>query len=575
MACIGSALAVELNVVDDQQTGPTSAAVDGNAHSVRMSAAYSYAASASPPSATQAGHAPVNAYMSPVQAQTPPQTQTADNTDVVSAVLGGPVLLVGSDGAASWSYTVPEGADLVYYEIRWLPNTDKDLTDWSDKQNRVFYDSDVMSYDIARLETGVEYKIMVFAGLTVNGQRRYAKSNIVILTPSVTTLPTDNSPPGAVEDLVAVRGDSGITVSWDAAELADSYEIIYSDDSKATWKQAAEGHPDTTFTLADVEGGKEYVVAVRAVNTAGEGIWIHSDMVSAVLGGPVLLVGSDGAASWSYTVPEGADLVYYEIRWLPNTGKDLNDWSDKQNRVFYDSDVMSYDIARLETGVEYKIMVFAGLTVNGQRRYAKSNIVMLTPSVTTLPTDNSPPGAVEDLVAVRGDSGITVSWDAAELADSYEIIYSDDSKATWKQAAEGHPDTTFTLADVEGGKEYVVAVRAVNTAGEGIWIHSDMVSAVLGGPVLLVGSDGAASWSYTVPEGADLVYYEIRWLPNTDKDLNDWSDKQNRVFYDSDVMSYDIAGLETGVEYKIMVFAGLTVNGQRRYAKSNIVMLTP
>ena len=509
----------------------------------------------------------------PLQTQIPTQTQTIDNANMVSVVLGQPVLEVGSDGGASWSYSVPSWAELVYYEIRWLAAKGREANDWSGKQNRVFYGGDVMSYDIAGLKAGVEYKVKVFVGLSVNGERHYAKSNIVMLTPVAMTQPTDNSPPGAVGNLMAVRSGGDIVASWDAAELADGYEVVYSTDGTATWSQAMQ-RSVTSYTLADADIDKSYVIGVRAVNTAGKGVWMHSNMVSVVLGQPVLEVGSDGGASWSYSVPSWAELVYYEIRWLAAKGREANDWSGKQNRVFYGGDVMSYDIAGLKAGVEYKVKVFVGLSVNGERHYAKSNIVMLTPVAMTQPTDNSPPGAVGNLMAVRSGGDIVASWDAAELADGYEVVYSTDGTATWSQAMQ-RSVTSYTLADADIDKSYVIGVRAVNTAGKGVWMHSNMVSVVLGQPVLEVGSDGGASWSYSVPSWAELVYYEIRWLAAKGREANDWSGKQNRVFYGGDVMSYDIAGLKAGVEYKVKVFVGLSVNGERHYAKSNIVMLTP
>ena len=98
-----------------------------------------------------------------------------------------------------------------------------------------------------------------------------------------------------------------------------------------------------------------------------------------VIGAPALSVTTKGQASWTYTVPTGAAYVYTEVRWRPTKGQsDENDWSGKQNRVFYNAAVTAYAIPDLARGVEYKAKVFVGLRVDGAQRYAKSNTVIFT-----------------------------------------------------------------------------------------------------------------------------------------------------------------------------------------------------
>ena len=120
--------------------------------------------------------------------------------------------------------------------------------------------------------------------------------------------------------------------------------------------------------------------------TPEKSAWTNSDAVPAVSqppevdpGSPSLTVNGKGQASWSYTVPQGAEYEYTEICWRPTDGQtDLNDWSGKENQVFYDAGVTGHEIPGLKAGVEYKVKVFVGLKVEGEARYAKSNTVVFT-----------------------------------------------------------------------------------------------------------------------------------------------------------------------------------------------------
>ena len=286
---------------------------------------------------------------------------------------------------------------------------------------------------------------------------------------------------------IGSQQSGSIAASWAAANGATGYDVRYSADDMSTWTQAAANQSETSYTLTGASSSQAYVVGVRAVNSAGESAWTNSNAVPAAqqppvdIGSPALTVSNSGSASWTYTVPEGAEYVYTEIRWLETAGREVNDWDGKRNKVFYDSSVSAHAIAGLTAGVEYKAKVFVGLKVNGENRYAKSNTVVFTPPVTKPPVVQppvaKPPSAVSSVSASRLNGDIVANWEAVSGATKYHVTYSTNNGASWSLAALEHTKKTITIANADNSKSYIVGVRAGNADGWSAWTNSNVVPA--------------------------------------------------------------------------------------------------
>ena len=189
-------------------------------------------------------------------------------------------------------------------------------------------------------------------------------------------------PPGSIGSVNATRVNDVIAVEWSAAQHATGYHVVYSTDGGSSWTRVSTNQSGLGYTLGKADAKLSYIVGVQAVNSAGVSAWVNSGTVPpapVVLGSPSLSVTGVGSASWSYSVPDGADFVYYEIRWRATAGQSgPNDWSGKSNLVFYNRDKLSHTIDGLDSGTEYKAKVFVGLKVDGKWRYAKSNTVVFT-----------------------------------------------------------------------------------------------------------------------------------------------------------------------------------------------------
>ncbi len=326
-----------------------------------------------------------------------------------------------------------------------------------------------------------------------------------------------------------VASGGSIVATWDPMTGATGYDVRYSTDSGATWTRATTNQPETSYTLTNADSSLAYIIGARAVYEDGRTSgWVNSNEVpagSAIslpvdIGSPSLTVSDSGSASWTYTVPEGAEYVYTELRWVETAGRETNDWSGKENVVFYDIGVTTRDIADLTAGVEYKAKVFVGLKVNGENQYAKSNTVVFTPPSSPQPPPQQPqppqqpPDAVSSVTATRDGANVTASWDAANGATKYHVTKTDDGGASWTLVSKAQSSTTATFA-ADSGKAYIVGVRAGNDAGWSGWVNSNSVPAVSSGPpgnvasvsALHKGDSVVASWKAAGgATGYDVVY---------------------------------------------------------------------
>ena len=137
---------------------------------------------------------------------------------------------------------------------------------------------------------------------------------------------------------------------------------------------------------------------------------------------------------------------------------------------------------------------------------------------------------------------------------------------------------SLALAPIRGPVLTIFTLR-FGVLGVAVW----MVSAVdeeaenmpYDMPVLALDAEANASWSLEVPYGFGFDYSEIRWRETADEPLNDWSDRESVVYYDSGTTTHAIEGLTPGGSYKAKVFVGVRgADGRQYYMKSNVVKFT-
>ncbi len=126
------------------------------------------------------------------------------------------------------------------------------------------------------------------------------------------------TPPGGVGGLSVGHASSSVSVSWNAATGATGYDVNYSTDGKYSWTRAATNQSATSYTLSGADSSKDYVFAVRAVNSAGSSGWTNSSVAKAPTPPPggvssVTATHNGGSVSVTWSSSDGAtgyDVVY-------------------------------------------------------------------------------------------------------------------------------------------------------------------------------------------------------------------------------------------------------------------------
>ena len=80
-----------------------------------------------------------------------------------------------------------------------------------------------------------------------------------------TNFPVSRMPPCKPASLQASWTNAGIYVTWSAGQRATGYDLNYTTDGGKSWTRAVSNHGSTSYTLADANGIKSYIFAVRSL----------------------------------------------------------------------------------------------------------------------------------------------------------------------------------------------------------------------------------------------------------------------------------------------------------------------
>ncbi|MFM7248631.1 MAG: ELWxxDGT repeat protein [Planctomycetaceae bacterium] len=323
----------------------------------------------------------------------------------------------------------------------------------------------------------------------------------------VFAFPISVSAPGAPRGVTAVPSSGQVTVSWTApasdgnSSLVD-YRLERSSDGGLTWQAVADGvSTATTATVTGLVNGSSYLFRVAAVNAVGTGpatATAAAAVPSKPAGAPSLVraVRGDGQVTLSWKAPlstGGSPIVDYQVQSSTDGGAS---WTTVADGV---SAALSTTVTGLANGVARSFRVAA---VNSVGAGAMS---LRTPPV--IPAGRA--SAPADLVAVRGNRSVTLSWTAPvsnglPITD-YVVQASTDGGTTWKTAPDRvSPLPSARIAGLANGTPYAFRVTAITGVGAGFAgaASAPVVPATLAGvPLALVGTrgDGRVTLAWRAP----------------------------------------------------------------------------
>ena len=269
----------------------------------------------------------------------------------------------------------------------------------------------------------------------------------------VTLGPPPTSPPPATT-LAATPGDGQVTLSWNPAPTAASYDVFAGTTSGSYGSTPATTTTSTSATITGLTDGMTYYFTVKAVNMIGVGP--ASNEVGATPVAPV----AAPAAPMNVTATAGDGEVM--LSWSAVTGATSYDVFDSRVSGVYGSapattaTSTSATLSGLTDGTTYYFTVQA---VNAAGASPASSETSAMPE--------GPPASPANLTATAGSGQVTLTWSPVTGATSYDVFGSSTSGFYGTTPATTATSTSATITGLVAGQTYYFTVRAVNAAGEG------------------------------------------------------------------------------------------------------------
>ena len=282
---------------------------------------------------------------------------------------------------------------------------------------------------------------------------------------------TLNSIPIEPESVSVSRSGTTLTATWPAVVGAASYNVSSSADNGVTWTKEITGYTTTTWKKSSISASTSYIVRVQTKNTSGTSGWTVSDANTPKPPAPASVT----VTSRSHTGTNATLAISWDAV-TRATGYNIRSSGD--NGATWTTDVSSHPLTTLSLTLtdntkDYFIGVQA-VNSAGTSDWTNSSISRATPL----------PPAPANLTATRAKGSITLTWDAATGAATYDIACSLSSGYTWDDCKKGVTDAqrsagvTFTqiynptanaTQPIADRRDYYFAVRGRNTSGAGEW----------------------------------------------------------------------------------------------------------
>ena len=250
----------------------------------------------------------------------------------------------------------------------------------------------------------------------------------------------------------------GITVTWEAADNAVSYNVLRRT-ADTEWEVLTENVTDVTYKDETAQAGTEYFYTVQGVAADGKTVSKGYDTtgVSARVPYPIpanvaQVEAKAGVGSVTVTWAEAENAESYHVYRSVYENAEDTGWTVIGKNVTE----TSYQDTDVQSGETYYYNV-KGVNKDG----LQSNGWGAAASVTVPYPD---PSLVEVVDASADLDGITVTWKTAANAETFSV-YRRTADSAWSRIAEDLTGTTYTDKDVLPGTTYWYTVKGVNADG--------------------------------------------------------------------------------------------------------------
>ena len=383
-------------------------------------------------------------------------------------------------------------------------------------------------YTLENLEYNTDYYFWI-ASFNTSGGLRAANARSTTTGPEPSA-PVQNTPQGQ---------KNAVTVSWNAVEGAESYNVYYGTTTDIAEATELTGIDGTSCTISDLQSGTVYYTWVKAVTAEGPGsisarmstiTWPDAPTLK-----PIVVSGNSFTLTWT----EVPGAVLYRIRYS------ATDDFETATRID-DIRTTTYTIENLEYNTQYYVWVTAANTSGTQRRkYQKTT----DPDPLT-PIQNASQGLFQK---------VKVSWEAVEGAVSYNVYYSESDDIAGASVLTGITGTEHTIPGLKSGTVYYTWIRAVDAERTGAASNVQSVITWPDYPTLnepvVNGNSITLSWNEVPGAAVYRLYYST---------VDTYSSQTATTIDNIHETTYTLENLEYDTTYYIWPGAANTSSGVRK-----------
>ena len=255
---------------------------------------------------------------------------------------------------------------------------------------------------------------------------------------------TERLAPGKTELAGIANAATGVLLSWNAVDGADSYTVYRKAGTTSGWSSIKTvSGSETSFTDTSVISGNDYTYTVKASNAAGAGGFDKTGLSIKYLAQPAVAAANKNGyvnITWNKITGANGYIVY---------GRAAGDTAWTRLATVKGNATVTYADKTAKSGIAYRYTVRA---YNGS--YRSSFCVGAVTRYLSQPT----------VSAANANGNVTVKWSWVTGAKGYYVYRKAGSATSWTKIATVTSASTYADKNVTSGTAYKYTVKAYNGA---------------------------------------------------------------------------------------------------------------